>query len=178
MRTKIQRKCHNCPKAYILSVRLVVESEDDASQVSTAAKRTRRVANTRQQAQVPQLPSPPQPKPRRPLDGTKTPQRSAKQSVVTKNVYVSSSEECSDSEASMVNVLLDSDSDQSDETLSKLKSEILSFFQTASVDELTLIAGCSLKKAQKITELRPFKRWKDLVRELCILLSVHNCQNI
>ncbi|KAK7120341.1 hypothetical protein R3I94_020366 [Phoxinus phoxinus] len=141
---------------------LVVESEDDASQVSTAAKRTRRVANTRQQAQVPQLPSPPQPKPRRPLGGTKTPQRSAKQSVVTKNVYVSSSEECSDSEASMVNVLLDSDSDQSEETLSKLKSEILSFFQSASLDELTLIAGCSLKKAQKITELRPFKRWKDL----------------
>uniref|UniRef100_A0A9J8D0N0 SNF2 related chromatin remodeling ATPase with DExD box 1b n=1 Tax=Cyprinus carpio carpio TaxID=630221 RepID=A0A9J8D0N0_CYPCA len=68
-----------------------------------------------------------------------------------------------------VNVLLDSDSDQSDETLSKLKSEILSFFQTASVDELTLIAGCSLKKAQKITELRSFKTWKNLVRELRIL---------
>ncbi|XP_067289723.1 SWI/SNF-related matrix-associated actin-dependent regulator of chromatin subfamily A containing DEAD/H box 1b isoform X2 [Pseudorasbora parva] len=135
---------------------LVVESEDEASQGSTAAKRTRRAANTRQQAQVIQLPSPPQPKPRRPLD------RSAKQSVVTKNVYVSSSEECSDSEASIVNVLLDSDSDQSDETLSKLKSEILNFFQTASADELTLIAGCSLKKAQKITELRPFKKWKDL----------------
>lgn len=98
--------------------------------------------------------------------------------VVPKNVYVSSEEECSDSEASLVNVLLDSDSDQSDETLSKLKSEILSFFQTASVDELTLIAGCSLKKAQKITELRPFKTWKDLVRELHILLSVDNCQNI
>uniref|UniRef100_A0A8C1TMC8 Helicase C-terminal domain-containing protein n=1 Tax=Cyprinus carpio TaxID=7962 RepID=A0A8C1TMC8_CYPCA len=61
-----------------------------------------------------------------------------------------------------VNVLLDSDSDQSDETLSKLKSEILSFFQTASVDELTLIAGCSLRKAQKITELRSFKTWKNL----------------
>uniref|UniRef100_A0A671R0I0 DNA helicase n=1 Tax=Sinocyclocheilus anshuiensis TaxID=1608454 RepID=A0A671R0I0_9TELE len=97
-----------------------------------------------------------------PPSQTKTSQRSVKQSVVTKNVYVSSGEECSDSEASLVNVLLDSDSDQSDETLSKLKSEILSFFQTASVDELTLIAGCSLKKAQKITELRPFKTWKDL----------------
>uniref|UniRef100_A0A9J7Y3V4 SNF2 related chromatin remodeling ATPase with DExD box 1b n=1 Tax=Cyprinus carpio carpio TaxID=630221 RepID=A0A9J7Y3V4_CYPCA len=46
---------------------------------------------------------------------------------------------------------------------------ILSFFQTASVDELTLIAGCSLKKAQKITELRSFKTWKNLVRELRIL---------
>ncbi|XP_051765079.1 SWI/SNF-related matrix-associated actin-dependent regulator of chromatin subfamily A containing DEAD/H box 1b isoform X2 [Ctenopharyngodon idella] len=141
---------------------LVVESEDDASQISIAAKRTRRVANTRQQAQVVQLPSPPQTKLRRPLHRTKTPQRRAKQLAVTKNVYVSSSEECSDSEASMVNVLLDSDSDQSDETLSKLKSEILSFFQTASADELTLIAGCSLKKAQKITELRPFKKWEDL----------------
>lgn len=178
MRTKIQCKCHNCPKAYILSVHLVVESEDDASQISIAAKRTRRVANTRQQAQVVQLPSPPQTKLRRPLHRTKTPQRRAKQLAVTKNVYVSSSEECSDSEASMVNVLLDSDSDQSDETLSKLKSEILSFFQTASADELTLIAGCSLKKAQKITELRPFKKWEDLVRALCILLSVYNCQNI
>uniref|UniRef100_A0A8C2KXZ9 Uncharacterized protein n=1 Tax=Cyprinus carpio TaxID=7962 RepID=A0A8C2KXZ9_CYPCA len=55
-------------------------------------------------------------------------------------------------------------------TLSKLKSEILSFFQNASVDELTLIAGCSLKKAQKITELRSFKTWKNVVRELRILL--------
>ncbi|XP_052464419.1 SWI/SNF-related matrix-associated actin-dependent regulator of chromatin subfamily A containing DEAD/H box 1b isoform X4 [Carassius gibelio] len=138
---------------------LVVESEDDAS---TAAKLTKKVTNTRQQAQVIHLPSPSQPKPCRPLDRTRTSQRSVKQSVVTKNVYVSSEEECSDSEASLVNVLLDSDSDQSHETLSKLKSEILSFFQTASVDELTLIAGCSSKKAQKITELRPFKTWKDL----------------
>uniref|UniRef100_A0A8C2I0T7 DNA helicase n=1 Tax=Cyprinus carpio TaxID=7962 RepID=A0A8C2I0T7_CYPCA len=141
---------------------LVVESEDDTSQISTAAKLTRRVTNTHQQAQVIHLPSPSQPKPCRPLDRTKTSQRRVKQLVVPKNVYVSSEEECSDSEASLVNVLLDSDSDQSDETLSKLKSEILSFFQTASVDELTLIAGCSLKKAQKITELRPFKTWKDL----------------
>ncbi|XP_016108599.1 SWI/SNF-related matrix-associated actin-dependent regulator of chromatin subfamily A containing DEAD/H box 1b [Sinocyclocheilus grahami] len=141
---------------------LEVESEDDTSQISTAAKRTRRGASTHQQTQVVQLPSRPQPKPHRPLDGTKPSQRSAKQSVVTKTIYVSSEEECSDSEASLVNVLLDSDSDQSDETLSKLKSEILSFFQTASVDELTLIAGCSLKKAQKITELRPFKTWKNL----------------
>ncbi|KAK2871332.1 hypothetical protein Q8A67_023859 [Cirrhinus molitorella] len=141
---------------------LEVESEDDAPQISTAAKHPRRVASTRQQAQVVQLPSPPQLKPRRPLDGTRTSQRIAKQATVTKSIYISSEEECSDSEASLVNVLLDSDSDQSDETLSKVKSEILSFFQTASVDELTLIAGCSLKKAQKITVLRPFKKWKDL----------------
>ncbi|XP_050976155.1 SWI/SNF-related matrix-associated actin-dependent regulator of chromatin subfamily A containing DEAD/H box 1b isoform X2 [Labeo rohita] len=141
---------------------LEVQSEDDAPQISTAAKRPRRVASTRQQTQVVQLPSPPQLKPRRTLDRTKTSQRSAKQTAVTKSIYISSEEECSDSEASLDDVLLDSDSDQSDETLSKVKSEILSFFQTASVDELTLIAGCSLKKAQKITELRPFKKWKDL----------------
>ncbi|RXN35139.1 SWI SNF-related matrix-associated actin-dependent regulator [Labeo rohita] len=140
----------------------LVQSEDDAPQISTAAKRPRRVASTRQQTQVVQLPSPPQLKPRRTLDRTKTSQRSAKQTAVTKSIYISSEEECSDSEASLDDVLLDSDSDQSDETLSKVKSEILSFFQTASVDELTLIAGCSLKKAQKITELRPFKKWKDL----------------
>lgn len=78
---------------------------------------------------------------------------------------VSSEEECIGSDASSANPLLDSDSDQSDERLTKLKSEILGFFQTASVDELTLIAGCSLKKAQKITELRPYKTWKDLVRK-------------
>lgn len=160
------------------SVHLEVQSEDDAPQISTAAKRPRRVASTRQQTQVVQLPSPPQLKPRRTLDRTKTSQRSAKQTAVTKSIYISSEEECSDSEASLDDVLLDSDSDQSDETLSKVKSEILSFFQTASVDELTLIAGCSLKKAQKITELRPFKKWKDLVRELCILPSADNWQNI
>ncbi len=174
MRTKMQ---HNHVLILLLSVHFVVESEDDTSQIATAAKRPRRVASTCQQAQVVQLPIPPQPKPHRPLHKTRISQRSAKQSVVTKTIYLSS-EESSDSEASLVNVLLNSDSDQSDETLSKLKSEILSFFQTASVDELTLIAGCSLKKAQKITELRPFKTWKVLVRELCILLSADNCQNI
>uniref|UniRef100_A0A8C7NMR8 DNA helicase n=1 Tax=Oncorhynchus mykiss TaxID=8022 RepID=A0A8C7NMR8_ONCMY len=46
---------------------------------------------------------------------------------------------------------------------STLKGQILSFFQEASLDELSLIAGCSLKKAQKIVELRPFAVWQDLV---------------
>ncbi|XP_057177872.1 SWI/SNF-related matrix-associated actin-dependent regulator of chromatin subfamily A containing DEAD/H box 1b isoform X3 [Triplophysa rosa] len=132
-----------------------VESESDESQTSPAAKRTRRVTNTRQKAQVTQRPSTPPPKPRRSLR-TQTSQMSRRQSVV------SSEEECIDSDASSVNPLLDSDADQSNETLTKLKSEILGFFQTASVDELTLIAGCSLKKAQKIIELRPYKTWKDL----------------
>ncbi|XP_028830533.1 SWI/SNF-related matrix-associated actin-dependent regulator of chromatin subfamily A containing DEAD/H box 1b isoform X2 [Denticeps clupeoides] len=51
-------------------------------------------------------------------------------------------------------------------TLSKLKIQILTFFQEASLDELSLIAGCSLRKAQKIVELRPFKKWEDLDKAL------------
>uniref|UniRef100_A0A4W5QC52 DNA helicase n=1 Tax=Hucho hucho TaxID=62062 RepID=A0A4W5QC52_9TELE len=49
-----------------------------------------------------------------------------------------------------------------DEDTSTLKGKILHFFQEASLDELSLIAGCSLKKAQKIVELRPFAVWQDL----------------
>lgn len=57
-----------------------------------------------------------------------------------------------------------SDSDREDNVNPKLKTQILEFFQEASVDELSLIAGCSVKKAHKIVELRPFKTWEDLVR--------------
>ncbi|XP_076010338.1 SWI/SNF-related matrix-associated actin-dependent regulator of chromatin subfamily A containing DEAD/H box 1A isoform X2 [Genypterus blacodes] len=46
--------------------------------------------------------------------------------------------------------------------MSELKTEMLRFFQEASVDELTLIGGCSIKKAQKIVELRPFDDWAGL----------------
>ncbi|CAB1321517.1 unnamed protein product [Coregonus sp. 'balchen'] len=49
-----------------------------------------------------------------------------------------------------------------DEGTSTLKGKILLFFQEASLDELSLIAGCSLKKAQKIVERRPFAVWQDL----------------
>ncbi|XP_056140395.1 SWI/SNF-related matrix-associated actin-dependent regulator of chromatin subfamily A containing DEAD/H box 1A [Lampris incognitus] len=46
---------------------------------------------------------------------------------------------------------------------STLKSQILKFLQEASLDELSLIAGCSVKKAQKIVELRPFfNSWHSL----------------
>uniref|UniRef100_A0A673YZ33 SNF2 related chromatin remodeling ATPase with DExD box 1a n=1 Tax=Salmo trutta TaxID=8032 RepID=A0A673YZ33_SALTR len=51
-----------------------------------------------------------------------------------------------------------------DEGTSTLKDQILHFFQEASLDELSLIAGCSLKKGQKIVELRPFAVWQDLSR--------------
>ncbi|XP_067087110.1 SWI/SNF-related matrix-associated actin-dependent regulator of chromatin subfamily A containing DEAD/H box 1A-like [Osmerus mordax] len=45
---------------------------------------------------------------------------------------------------------------------SSVKSQILRFFREASVDELSLISGCSVKKAQKIVELRPFDSWQSL----------------
>ncbi|XP_069781793.1 SWI/SNF-related matrix-associated actin-dependent regulator of chromatin subfamily A containing DEAD/H box 1-like isoform X1 [Narcine bancroftii] len=42
------------------------------------------------------------------------------------------------------------------------RTKIVSFLQDATVDELTLIPQCSLKKAQKIIELRPFNSWEAL----------------
>ncbi|KAF5897664.1 ATP-dependent helicase 1B, partial [Clarias magur] len=72
----------------------------------------------------------------------------------------SSEDNGSDCEASPGH--LDSDWDEPDEKLPRLKAQILDFFQKATVDELTLIAGCSVKKAQKIIELRPYQTWNDL----------------
>ncbi|CAN9513129.1 unnamed protein product [Ophioblennius macclurei] len=46
---------------------------------------------------------------------------------------------------------------------SAVKREIVTFFQEASLDELSLISGCSVKKAQKIVELRPFDSWHSLL---------------
>ncbi|KAM4615772.1 SWI/SNF-related matrix-associated actin-dependent regulator of chromatin subfamily A containing DEAD/H box 1A [Polymixia lowei] len=43
-----------------------------------------------------------------------------------------------------------------------LQGQIVKFFQEASMDELTLIASCSIKKAQKIVSLRPFDSWQSL----------------
>ncbi|XP_077377602.1 SWI/SNF-related matrix-associated actin-dependent regulator of chromatin subfamily A containing DEAD/H box 1A [Festucalex cinctus] len=43
-----------------------------------------------------------------------------------------------------------------------VKGEIVKFFQEATMDELTLISGCSVKKAKKIIELRPFTNWFSL----------------
>lgn len=60
----------------------------------------------------------------------------------------------------------DSDDDLGgDGDMTNVEKEILAFFQDASIDELSLIAGCSVKKAQKIVELRPFDTWSSLVRE-------------
>ncbi|KAM8866778.1 SWI/SNF-related matrix-associated actin-dependent regulator of chromatin subfamily A containing DEAD/H box 1A isoform 1-T1 [Synchiropus picturatus] len=47
--------------------------------------------------------------------------------------------------------------------MSVKKTEVFSFFQNATLDELCLIARCSVKKAQKIVELRPFDDFDSLV---------------
>ncbi|XP_015270364.1 PREDICTED: SWI/SNF-related matrix-associated actin-dependent regulator of chromatin subfamily A containing DEAD/H box 1-like, partial [Gekko japonicus] len=46
------------------------------------------------------------------------------------------------------------------------KTKILSFFQEASLGELTLIPQCSQKKAQRIIELRPFNSWEALIQSM------------
>lgn len=66
------------------------------------------------------------------------------------------------------------DSDEELDTkggMSEQKLEILEFFQKATIDELSLIAGCSVKKAQKIVELRPFDDWDSLV-SVCVCTQV------
>ncbi|KAA0713944.1 SMARCAD1A [Triplophysa tibetana] len=54
------------------------------------------------------------------------------------------------------------DSDDEDSIAVPLQDQIIQFLQEASLDELALISGCSVKKAQKIISLRPFNTWKDV----------------
>ncbi|KAM9519346.1 LOW QUALITY PROTEIN: SWI/SNF-related matrix-associated actin-dependent regulator of chromatin subfamily A containing DEAD/H box 1b [Salvelinus alpinus] len=58
-----------------------------------------------------------------------------------------------------------SGSDQEVGTGSNVKGQIL-VFQEASPVELSLISGCSVKKARRIVELRPFNEWENLVAVL------------
>ncbi|XP_031712465.1 SWI/SNF-related matrix-associated actin-dependent regulator of chromatin subfamily A containing DEAD/H box 1A [Anarrhichthys ocellatus] len=79
--------------------------------------------------------------------------------------HVSSEEEDDDIDEEAVS----SEFEDSDEELDSkggmtdLKKEMLNFFRDSSIDELSLIAGCSFKKAKKIVELRPFDGWQSLV---------------
>uniref|UniRef100_A0AAR2L5R5 DNA helicase n=1 Tax=Pygocentrus nattereri TaxID=42514 RepID=A0AAR2L5R5_PYGNA len=84
-----------------------------------------------------------------------------------------------DSEAGSVSD--DFDSDAEDSSIDDcIKDQILQFLQEASLDELTLISGCSLKKAQKIILLRPFNTWEDVFckdNSLSMEL-VHGCKMV
>lgn len=87
--------------------------------------------------------------------------------------HVSSDEE-NDGEDILSSEFEDSDDElDSNGGVTDIQNEIVKFFQTASIDELSLIAGCSVKKAQKIVELRPFDTWQSLVRaHMLLMLSI------
>ena len=96
----------------------------------------------------------------------------SKQKARASNEHVSSEGETEDEEDTVSSEFEDSDSELDTKGgMTDLKKGIINFFQNASIDELSLIAGCSVKKAQKISELRPFDSWQSLVRE-----SVCECE--
>uniref|UniRef100_A0A672LS90 SWI/SNF-related matrix-associated actin-dependent regulator of chromatin subfamily A containing DEAD/H box 1 n=1 Tax=Sinocyclocheilus grahami TaxID=75366 RepID=A0A672LS90_SINGR len=75
------------------------------------------------------------------------------------DVSASEDEEEIDSDVESISDNLDSEDE--DSISGNLQDKIIQFLQEASLDELALISGCSIKKAQKIISLRPFKTWKD-----------------
>ncbi|KAM8759982.1 SWI/SNF-related matrix-associated actin-dependent regulator of chromatin subfamily A containing DEAD/H box 1A [Acanthopagrus schlegelii] len=88
----------------------------------------------------------------------------SKQKARASNEHVSSEGETEDEEDTVSSEFEDSDNELDTKGgMTDLKKGIINFFQNASIDELSLIAGCSVKKAQKILELRPFDSWQSLV---------------
>ncbi|XP_051525370.1 SWI/SNF-related matrix-associated actin-dependent regulator of chromatin subfamily A containing DEAD/H box 1A-like [Myxocyprinus asiaticus] len=75
---------------------------------------------------------------------------------------VSGSEDEEELDSDVESVSDDLESEDEDSTSGHLQDQIISFLQEASLDELALISGCSIKKAQKIISLRPFNTWKDV----------------
>ncbi|XP_068617188.1 SWI/SNF-related matrix-associated actin-dependent regulator of chromatin subfamily A containing DEAD/H box 1A [Brachionichthys hirsutus] len=100
------------------------------------------------------------------ISGTSIAKRQAAESkmrVRTSNKYASS-EDGDDDEDSAASDFEDSNDEHfGGSGLTEPEKEILSFFQNASLDELSLIAGCSIKKATRIVELRPYGSWQSLV---------------
>uniref|UniRef100_A0A671Q2F0 DNA helicase n=1 Tax=Sinocyclocheilus anshuiensis TaxID=1608454 RepID=A0A671Q2F0_9TELE len=121
-------------------------------------------------------------------------QKSAVSKIMTKNTsfkrkrgdelllnYVSASEDEEEIDSDVESISDDLDSEDEDSISGNLKDKIIQFLQEASLDELALISGCSIKKAQKIISLRPFNTWKDVKEQfykdngLSIEL-VHGCK--
>lgn len=59
----------------------------------------------------------------------------------------------------------DSEDSADDERSQSKHDMILSFFEEATVLELSVLPGCSRKKAEAILELRPFKTWEGLMEK-------------
>lgn len=75
---------------------------------------------------------------------------------------VSASEDEDEIDSDVDSMSDDQDSEDEDSISGTLQDKIIQFLQDASLDELALISGCSIKKAQKIISLRPFNTWKDV----------------
>uniref|UniRef100_A0A672LJQ2 DNA helicase n=1 Tax=Sinocyclocheilus grahami TaxID=75366 RepID=A0A672LJQ2_SINGR len=91
---------------------------------------------------------------------------------------VSASEDEEEIDSDVESISDDLDSEDEDSISGNLQDQIIQFLQEASIDELALISGCSIKKAQKIISLRPFNTWKDVFYKdngLSIDL-VHGCK--
>ncbi|XP_043102624.1 SWI/SNF-related matrix-associated actin-dependent regulator of chromatin subfamily A containing DEAD/H box 1A [Puntigrus tetrazona] len=76
------------------------------------------------------------------------------------DISASEDEEEIDSDAESISD--DLESEDEDSISGNLQEKIIQFLQESSLDELALISGCSIKKAQKIISLRPFNTWKDV----------------
>ncbi|KAK2898680.1 hypothetical protein Q8A67_010098 [Cirrhinus molitorella] len=74
----------------------------------------------------------------------------------------SASEDEDEIDSDVESVSDDLDSEDEDSISANLQEKIIQFLQEASLDELALISGCSIKKAQKIISLRPFNTWNDV----------------
>lgn len=57
----------------------------------------------------------------------------------------------------------DSDNEVTDDLVGD-KRKVFEFLNTSSMNELSLLSGCSQKKAEAIMAQRPFKGWVDMVR--------------
>ncbi|XP_052753322.1 SWI/SNF-related matrix-associated actin-dependent regulator of chromatin subfamily A containing DEAD/H box 1 homolog [Galleria mellonella] len=58
----------------------------------------------------------------------------------------------------------DSDNEISDELMGD-KKKVFEFLNNSNLNELSLLSGCSQKKAEAIIALRPFKGWLDMVEK-------------
>lgn len=65
----------------------------------------------------------------------------------------------------------DSDNEVTDDLIGD-KKKVFEFLNTSNLNELSLLNGCSQKKAEAIIALRPFKGWLDMV--ITLLTFVFN----
>ena len=99
----------------------------------------------------------------------------AQRSSGSEAVTVISDTEGVDNDAEDVDDDADNDcvlSDEDDLVMPKaVKASLVTFFNNADIQELTLVRGCSIIKAGKVCGLRPFDSWSDLVLNTLIFVD-------